>query len=511
MKIIKTGNIARDALKRGIDTVANCVKYTLGPSGRTAILGRKFLPPVTCDDGVSLSAAIMVEDEVEQLGVQLGQEVGRITERKVKDFTSTSTVLLQAIVDAGIDRLSSGSALIQKVADPIDIKDEIMATLPKVCEALDKMSTPVKTIEDMEKIAYTSSKDKRISKIVSEVFSKIGKDGVVTIEDGDFDVESEIIDGFEIQSGFHSPHMANTPNGELVMLNPLVLVTNQPIDKSDQLSGILPQMLAEKRTDLVVIAPSFTPDILREFTQLKYGISAKVKDVVMNISMNILAIKPPFFASKERFEDISLKLGGVFFDSDRGLMAAGAQMKDLGSAKKVIADKNRCVIFGGNGDSKARLIFLKEELKKTKGALDKEKLQTRIASLSNGVGIIRVGADTDTERENLKHEVQDAVGSTRNALVGGYVPGAGQALKSAVEELELSILTEPLKSIYKQIQFNAGGKLKINKDVIDATEGLKTALKNACEIASNVITTEIAVAEKNEPNPKQNLGDSRGV
>jgi chaperonin GroEL len=492
MKIIKTGKEARESLKRGIDTVANCVKISLGPSGRNAIIGKKFESPEITNDGVTIAKAIILEDEIENLGADKVREVGSMTDDSVGDGTTTATVLLQAILNEGFIRLEGEFG--KKKIDSIIIKNEIDESCRKVVEELKQLAIPIKTKKELEQVAFVSVENRSTAQLIASLFDKIGKDGIVRVEDGAFDVTSEVVEGMEIGAGYYSPDMANNDERELVLNNVKLLITNSEITKIGQLDGLAEKLVAQGIKELVIVSDGVSKDVQDTFVVHK-----------LKGNMTIHAIKPTWFTLKERYDDLVARFGGTFFDKDKSLFIETADVNHLGTVSKIIATKDKTILIGGSGDTKQRVKELKSELKASLGAFDKKKLEDRIASLSGGIGIIRVGGTTETEKGYWKKKIIDAVGATKAAMDEGVVAGGGLAFKSIAEKLPKNILTESLKSPYNQIMENAGGVFEVGDDIIDPVKITRVALQNACSLAGLILTIEVASAEQNDnPTSKNN-------
>lgn len=487
IKIIKSGKEARELLKRGIDKVADAVALTLGPSGRNAIIGRKFQSPLTTNDGVSVAKAIVLENEIEELGAQIVREVGTLTDNSVGDGTTTSIVLLQSIMNEGFSRLTDDGSLIKRIVDPIQIKREIDSACELIVTELKKMARPISTKEDIESVAFVSVENHSIAKIIADLFDKIGKDGVIRVEEGAFEIESDIVQGMEIGVGYTSQYMANNDKKELLLNNVKLLVTNIPITNAEQIMPLLSKMFEEKTKELVIISEDVTKQVQQSF------VGTKLKgDFIVH------AIKPPFAVISERLEDVSIKFDAIYIDKDKGMKIEDVLPSQLGKIKKMVATKDKTILFGGEGKVDLRIEQLKEEQSKIVSPFDKKKIEERIAALSGGIGIIRVGAQSESEKEYWRLKVVDCVGATKAALEEGVVKGGGLALKEISEKLERNILTDCIVKPYQQIIKNAGLDLIITDDIIDPVKVTRTALQNACSIAGTILTAEVAIADKNE-------------
>lgn len=491
MKIIKTGNEARVLLKRGIDTVANCVKATLGPSGRNAIISRGYGSPFITNDGATVANSIELENEIEQLGVDMIKEATKLADQKAGDGTTTTTVLTQAIIDEGFERLKEGDSLVKSKVDAMAIKREIDAECVKVVKEIEKRTKKIKTKEDIYNVAKVSVEDESLANKLTDIFDQIGKEGVVNIEDGVFELEYDVLNGFKINTGYGSHYFINNQSGEVEIKNPHVLVTNYELDTTDVLVPIISALHSEGIKQLVIVAPKFTKNVLATF------ISNHIKGI-----FTIIAVKPPYFGDDDRLEDVASFLGAKYFDSSKNDVFEITK-DSLGKADKLTSTKDTTVFIGGKGDVKNQVKFLKQKSKESDSLFDKKKFDERIASLNGSVAVIKVGAQSDAEREYLRLKIEDAVNAVRYALQDGVVKGGGITLKEIAETLPESILTKALKTPYKLIQENAGGSLKIPDTIIDPAQITKSALTSACSVAGMVLTTEVAVAEKrDEPKDK---------
>lgn len=479
MKIIKLGSDARQALKRGIDAVADCVKITLGPSGRNVIVGKEYGTPLITNDGVSIAQQVICEDEIEELGAQMVKEVSRITDQKAGDGTTTATVLLQAITNEGFKRIDNTKSLVQSQVDTMEIKREIDTACEKVIKELDKVTRKVSTREDIYHVAKVSVESDTLAEIVTDLYEKVGKDGTVLVEDGYLEIESEVFSGLEIEATFLTPRISEK---NLTIKSPHILVTNHVFSDSTKLIPIIEELAKKGARELVIIAEDFSKELLQMFN---YNHA--------NGQFTIVAIKAPFFGKAELYEDISTLTGGTFVDRN---IKDSIEFSDLGKSEQVVI-KDKTWIIGGKGNTKDRVKDLKKELKTTISLFDKAKLEKRIAGLGGGIGVIRVGATSDSEREYLKLKVEDAVNAVKYALQDGVVKGGGVTLKQIAEKLPKSILTEALKAPYEQIQKNSGG-LKVGDNIIDPVKTTKSALQNACSIAGVLLTTEVAIAHKHD-------------
>lgn len=480
MKVLSTGKEARTLVKKGIDLVANCVKTTLGSSGRNAILGRLSMNPMITNDGVTIAQYLESENEIEQLGVQLAQEVSRLTEISAGDGTTTATVLLQAIVDMGIVKIDDISLL--KKVNSIQLRVDIDKACKEIVAELEKMAKQITSRKDIYKVARIAVENDDLANLITEIFDTIGKDGIITVEEGTFETTSEIVTGLQVDSGLLSPLFLDTGN-ELTIKKPKVLVFDGLFNNVSLILPLIKKLSYDKIGELVIFARDFSKEVIDIF------IKAKITGDFIVIP--IKATNPEGYQEK----DVASLLGTVICGKDDSFIT--------GTCDKIVIDKDKTLFIGGmKPNAQNRLDELKKELTKTTSEYDKNRLQRRISALSGGVAVIRVGAPSQSEREYLKAKLDDAVLATKYAMQEGVVAGGGLALKIIAEKFPKNILAECIKAPYNQIQENAGG-LEIGKDIIDPLRVTKSALINACSVAGMVITTEVA-SNYGRITPKQN-------
>ena len=482
MKIIKFGQEARDSLKKGIDMVARCVSITLGPSGRNAVLGRQYVTPIITNDGVTIAHNIEVEDEVEQSGVMIAKEAAQLTDLGANDGTTTTIVLLKAITDSLFDKIKDDGSLVKNKINVVELKKDLDSWCEKICVELKNISRPI-TSNDIYNVALVSGEYDWVAKLVADVYEKIGIDGYVTIEEAAI-TSFETFKGIEINSGYPSEYFINTKNGECIIENPNILVTNKELGIAD-IMPLVGKMSTNSEDNIIIVAPSFSSDILNRFntTKVKTGLS-------------LVAIKQANYDGNESLLDIASLVDATFIDERLGDQVL--EWGFLGKAEKAIITSGKTVLIGGKGNTEERIGKLKQTLKNTESIFDKETLKKRIAYLSGGIAIVKVGAESQFEKTYFKLKVEDAIGAVKSALVDGVVVGGGLALKTVSEKLPENILTIPILSPFNQIQQNAGGKLDILDNVIDPVKTTISALKSAVSLAGMLITTEVAVAYKNE-------------
>src|SRR5438034_2574682 len=514
---------ARTALQDGVDAVANAVKVTLGPKGRYVVLDKKFGAPTITNDGVTIAREIEVEDVFENQGAQLVREVATSTNDVAGDGTTTATVLAQAIVKDGLRNVAAG-------ANPMAIKRGIERAVEQVVENLKSQSKEISGKEDIARVATVSSRDREIGEVLSDAIEKVGKDGVVNVEEGQtFGLELEFTEGMQFDKGYLSPYMVTDPERmEAVLDEPYILVANQKIGAVKDLLPVLEQVIQAGRP-LLVIAEDVEGESLATIVVNK-----------LRGTFTAVAVKAPGFGDRRKrmLEDIAILTGGEVITEEMGLKLENTKLSQLGRARKVVVDKDSTTLIDGAGDPeaiKARIKQLKAEIEDTDSDFDREKLQERLAKLSGGVAVVKVGAATETEMKEKKHRVEDALQATRAALEEGIVPGGGVALLNAAESIKLDgfgdpdertgaqIIVRALEEPLRQLAYNAGleGSVVVNNvrtaakgqglnvdtnevedlakaGIIDPTMVTRSALQNAASIAKNILMTEAIVAEPPE-------------
>src|SRR5438034_3738821 len=515
---------ARTALQDGVDAVANAVKVTLGPKGRYVVLDKKFGAPTITNDGVTIAREIEVEDVFENQGAQLVREVATSTNDVAGDGTTTATVLAQAIVKDGLRNVAAG-------ANPMAIKRGIERAVEQVVENLKSQSKEISGKEDIARVATVSSRDREIGEVLSDAIEKVGKDGVVNVEEGQtFGLELEFTEGMQFDKGFLSPYMVTDPERmEGVLEDPYILVANQKIGAVKDLLPVLEQVIQAGKPLLIV-----SEDV--EGESLATIVVNKLRG-----TFTAAAVKAPGFGDRRKrmLEDIAILTGAEVITEEMGLKLENTQVSQLGHARRVVIAKDTTTIIDGAGDQegiKGRINQIKNEIENTDSDFDREKLQERLAKLSGGVAVVKVGAATETEMKEKKHRVEDALQATRAALEEGIVPGGGVALlnaaesvKTVVESLEgdektgAQIIVRALEEPLRQLATNAGleGAVVINQvrsakpgqglnvdtgegedlvksGIIDPTRVNRAALQDAASIAKNILTTEAIVAEPPE-------------
>jgi chaperonin GroEL len=523
-KELKFNEDARRALERGVNILADAVKVTLGPKGRYVVLDKKFGAPTITNDGVTIAREIELEDVFENQGAQLVREVATATNDVAGDGTTTATVLAQAIVREGLKNVAAG-------ANPMALKRGIEQAVDAVVENLKSQSKEISGKEDIARVASISSREREIGDVIADAIEKVGKDGVVNVEEGQtFGLELEFTEGMQFDKGYLSPYMiTDAERMEAVLDDPYILVANQKIGAVKDLLPVLEQVIQAGRPLLIV-----AEDV--EGESLATVVVNKLRG-----TFTAVAVKAPGFGDRRKrmLEDIAILSGAEVITEEMGLKLENTKLSQLGKARKVVVDKDATTIIDGAGDSeaiKARIKQLKAEIENTDSDFDREKLQERLAKLAGGVAVVKVGAATETEMKEKKHRVEDALQATRAALEEGIVPGggvallnAGDAIKGTVGKLEADektgglIILRALEEPLRQLAFNAGleGSVVVNQvreaqpgfglnvedgeiedlvktGIIDPTMVTRSALQNAASIAKNILTTEAVVAEPPE-------------
>ncbi len=524
-KELKFNEEARRALERGVNILADAVKVTLGPKGRYVVLDKKFGAPTITNDGVTIAREIEVEDVFENQGAQLVREVATATNDVAGDGTTTATVLAQAIVREGLKNVAAG-------ANPMGIKRGIEAAVDAVVENLKKQSKEISGKEDIARVASISSREREIGDVIAEAIDKVGKDGVVNVEEGQtFGLELEFTEGMQFDKGYLSPYMiTDAERMEAVLDDPYILVANQKIGAVKDILPVLEQVIQQGRP-LLIVAEDVEGESLATIVVNK-----------LRGTFTAVAVKAPGFGDRRKrmLEDIAILTGAEVITEEMGLKLENTKVDQLGKARRVVIDKDSTTIIDGAGDAdgiKGRIKQLKSEIENTDSDFDREKLQERLAKLAGGVAVIKVGAATETEMKEKKHRVEDAVQATRAALEEGIVPGGGVALLNGAESINLdklegddrtgaNIIVRALEEPIRQLAANAGleGSVVVDKvrnaqpghglnvdtgevedlvkaGIIDPTMVTRSALQNAASIAKNILTTEAVVAEAPEKQP----------
>ena len=522
-KEIKFSSDARSAMVRGVDILADTVKVTLGPKGRNVVLEKSFGSPLITNDGVTIAKEIELEDHFENMGAKLVSEVASKTNDIAGDGTTTATVLTQAIVREGIKNVTAG-------ANPIGIRRGIEAAVTAAVEALKNNAIPVANKEAIAQVAAVSSRSEKVGEYISEAMEKVGKDGVITIEESrGMETELEVVEGMQFDRGYLSQYMVTDSEKMVADLeNPYILITDKKISNIQEILPLLESILQSNRP-LLIIADDVDGEALPTLVLNK-----------IRGTFNVVAVKAPGFGDRRKamLEDIAILTGGTVITEDLGLELKDATIEALGQAARVTVDKDSTVIVEGAGNPEAishRVAVIKSQIETTTSEFDREKLQERLAKLSGGVAVIKVGAATETELKEMKLRIEDALNATRAAVEEGIVAGGGTALVNvipAVAALELTgdeatgrnIVLRALEEPVRQIAHNAGfegsiviDRLKnaergtgfnaatgewvnmIEEGIIDPVKVSRSALQNAASVASLILTTEAVVANKPEP------------
>jgi chaperonin GroEL len=521
-KELKFNEDARRSLERGVNILADAVKVTLGPKGRYVVLDKKFGAPTITNDGVTIAREIEVEDVFENQGAQLVREVATSTNDVAGDGTTTATVLAQAIVREGLKNVAAG-------ANPMALKRGIEQAVDAIVEDLKANSKEVSGKEDIARVGTVVSREREIGDVIADAIEKVGKDGVVNVEEGQtFGLELEFTEGMQFDKGYLSPYMiTDAERMEAVLDDPYILIANQKIGAVKDLLPVLEQVIQAGRP-LLIVAEDVEGESLATIVVNK-----------LRGTFTAVAVKAPGFGDRRKrmLEDIAILAGGEVITEEMGLKLENTKLSQLGRARKVVVDKDSTTIIDGAGDTeaiKSRIKQLKSEIENTDSDFDREKLQERLAKLAGGVAVVKVGAATETEIKEKKHRVEDALQATRAALEEGIGPGGGVALLNAVKAIKLdklasdertgaSIVVRALEEPVRQLAENAGmeGSVVVDKirglkkgeglnvateeyedlfmaGIIDPTMVTRSALQNAASIAKNIITTEAIVAEAPE-------------
>lgn len=483
-KVIKTGVEAREALVKGVNLLADIVRATLGPKGRNAVLGSLKGPMIT-NDGVSIAHQVHAEDEIEEQGVLLIKEVARRTSEKAGDGTTTSTVLAQAIIKEGMDRLGQSQLTGPKV-DAMQIKRDIEQACEKVVAELKKVGKKIKTDEEIAWVATVAGESEEYGKKIADIFKEIGEHGMVRVEDSKgIEVEIETTTGMTIEAGYAFPFSITNEKLESVSKDANIFITNHDIEKLEQLSPVFQEVGARGKGAVVLIAESFSIPVVNALLKARQD------------GFIPLAIKAPYIRKDMVLKDIATVTGGTFIDKE-SMKLEDFRPDFLGKAEQVVADQKKTLFLGGAGKIEDAIKELEEQKRFVKSEFEKTKLDERVAQLRGAIAVIKVGAKSDPEQKYLRKKLDNAVNATKAAIEEGVAPGAGLTLKKIAEKLPENILTNAIKAPYEQIQKNAGGKHEIGKDTIDPVKVTRIALENACSVAGVLLTTEAVVAERNE-------------
>ncbi len=530
-KKILFGNEAREKLLRGVDAVANAVKITVGPRGRNVVLDKGYGAPIITNDGVSIAKDITLQDKFENMGAEIVKEVATKTNENAGDGTTTSVILTQAFITEGLKQAAMG-------VNAMGIRLGIEKAAEEVVNALKDFAKPLKNKEEIMQVATISAESKEIGTIIADTIEKVGKDGVVTVEESQsFGVEAEYTEGLEFDRGYVSHYLVtNTDRMEAEYSDSLILITDKKITGIKEVLPLLEKVAASGKKELVIIAEDVEGEALTTFVLNK-----------LRGAFNILAVKAPGYGDrkKELLEDIAIVTGGTVVSEEVGLKLDTVELSVLGRAHKVIATKEKTTIVGGKGKKSAiedRVSALREQRENTKSKYDIEKFDERIAKLSGGVAVIKVGAASETEMKYLKLKIEDAVNATKAAIEEGIVPGGGVALVKAAAKVEakklkhagsfekefevgVALVLKALEMPLRQIAINAGkddgmvivDMVKKSKGmagydaltdkmvddmlaagIIDPVKVTRSGVQNAASAAAILLTTEVAIADKPE-------------
>ncbi|HEY7025557.1 MAG TPA: chaperonin GroEL [Candidatus Limnocylindrales bacterium] len=530
-KLINYDEDARASMKRGMDALADAVKTTLGPKGRNVALDKKYGAPTVTHDGVTVARDIELDDPFENMGAQLLKEAATKTEDVAGDGTTTATVLAQAIVTEGLKNVASG-------ANPMQMKLGIDKAAETVAAAVKAAAQPVKGRDEIAQVATVSAADPEIGDLIAEVMDKVGKDGVITVEESrTMEFETEYVEGMQFDRGYTSAYFVTDTNRmEAVLEDPFILITDKKISAIADILPALEKILQAGKKDLLIIAEDVDGEALSTL------VVNKLRGV-----LNVLAVKAPGFGDrrKEMLRDIAILTAGTVISEEVGRKLDSIELEDLGRGRRVVANKDNTTIIEGRGSEseiQGRIKQIKAQIEETTSDYDKEKLQERMAKLSGGVAIIKVGAGTETELKEKKHRVEDALSATRSAVEEGIVPGGGVALINAQASLDAlhlegdaqigvlivrDALEEPLRMLaenagmngqvvlenvrrnqadkksktlgYNVLKDEYGDMLKAG--IVDPAKVTRSAVENAASIGGMVLTTEVMVTDKPEPKP----------
>ena len=525
-KQLKHGEEARRALEKGLDTLANTVKITLGPKGCNVVLEKQYGAPLITNDGVTIAKEIELADPFENMGAQLVREVASKTNDVAGDGTTTATLLAQAIVHEGMKNVAAG-------ANPMVLRKGIEMAVDEAVAGLKEMSKPISSKHEISQIAAISASDETVGELISDAMEKVGNDGVITIEEGKtMKTELNVVEGMQFDRGYASSYMVtDTDKMEAVLDNPYILITDKKISNFQEILPVL-EPIAQQSRKLLIIAEDVEGDALATL------VVNKLRGI-----FTCVAVKAPGFGDrrKEMLQDIAILTGGEVISSDLGMELKDATIAQLGTAKQVRVDKDSTTIVEGAGAKEevaARVNNIRAQIEETTSEYDKEKLQERLAKLAGGVAVISVGAATETEMKEIKLRVEDALNATRAAVEEGIVPGGGVALVNVigrVKNLEkktqgdqktgVSIIVRALEEPLRQIAVNAGMEgsvivanvraarkpgygydaakneygMMVDKGIIDPTKVTRSALQNAASVAAMILTTESLVCDIPKP------------
>ncbi len=541
-KRILFGEAARQALKQGVDTLANAVKTTLGPKGRAVVLERGYGSPIVTHDGVTIAKEIELENKVENIGAELVKEVASKTNDSAGDGTTTATVLAQVLINEGLKNVAAG-------VDPVGMHEGMQKAYETVVAELKKESKDISMPEEYAQVATISARDEHIGKEIASVIEKVGKDGVVTVEEGQtIGVTTEFVEGMQFDRGYVSPYMVtNSEKMEADLENPYILVTDKKISSINEILPLLEKVVKTGKKEMVIIADDIEGEALATL------VLNKIRGV-----FTVLAVKAPGFGDrkKEMLQDIAALTGAEVVTDDLGTKIENIDITHLGTAHRVVSDKENTKIVGGKGDKEViekRITQLRAQIENTESEFDKEKLQERLGKLSGGVAVIKVGAATEVEQKEKKYRIEDAINATKAAMEEGIVPGGGVALvraagavKALIEHLQkkddlpvvvgakivLNAIVAPLKQIAQNAGHNGAVVLNnvaaqkgdygfnaatgsyeehmIKAGIIDPTKVVRSAMTNAVSAASMLLITEAVVVDAPKKDDDEDDGHNHG-
>ncbi|PID13810.1 chaperonin GroEL [Sporosarcina sp. P34] len=536
-KELKFNEEARSAMLRGVDTLADAVKVTLGPKGRNVVLERKFGSPLITNDGVTIAKEIELEDAFENMGAKLVAEVASKTNDIAGDGTTTATVLAQAMIREGLKNVTAG-------ANPVGIRKGIEKAVIAAVEGLQSVSDEIESRQEIAQVAAISSGDEEVGELISQAMERVGNDGVITIEESKgFITELDVVEGMQFDRGYASAYMAtDTDKMEAVLDNPYVLITDKKINNIQEILPVLEQVVQQGKP-LLIIAEDVEGEALATLVVNK-----------LRGTFNAVAVKAPGFGDRRKamLEDIAILTGGQVITEDLGLDLKSADLTSLGRAAKIVVTKDHTTIVEGSGDAgsiESRVGQIRSQLEETTSEFDKEKLQERLAKLAGGVAVIKVGAATETELKERKLRIEDALNSTRAAVEEGIVSGGGTALVNVYKQVEallegtegdvstgIKIVLRALEEPVRQIATNAGleGSIVVDRlkreevgigfnaaegtwvnmveaGIVDPTKVTRSALQNAASVAAMFLTTEAVVADLPEPAGGGGMPDMGGM
>ncbi len=531
---------AREALMEGVNKVANAVRVTLGPRGRNAVIDKGYGAPTITNDGVSIAKEISLEDKFENMGAEIVKEVASKTNDSAGDGTTTAVVVLQSIMEEGLKEMTKGT-------NPMGIRLGVEAAGKAVVDELYKMAKVIKTKEEIQQVATVSAESKELGKIIANAIDKVGENGVVTVEESQsFETGSEVVKGLEFDKGYVSPYMITNPERmEAEYKDAPILITDKKIGAVKDILPLLEKLAQVGKKDIILIAEDIEGEALATFVVNK-----------LRGTFNVLAIKAPGYGDrkKEMMQDIATVVGAEVISEETGMKLENAEMTMLGSARRVVATKEKTTIVGGKGkkaDIENRVMQTKKQIEMTDSKFDKEKLEERLAKLAGGVAVIKVGAATETQMKYLKDKIEDSVNATRAAIEEGIVQGGGTALLKAAESVSKKKLSSPVQSFEPEFQIGVGivvraltaplvqilanvgidnpstvieqvkkGKINAGYDavkdqvipdmltagIIDPVKVTRSGVQNATGAAGTLLTSEVAIADKPEENKGVDMG-----